>query len=137
MDSQTTQNQEPTASTPTEEKILWVEDDSFLTDIIAQKLSEQHWRLLYAREGATALKMVEKEQPNAIILDILLPGMDGLEVLKQLKANPATQNIPVLMFSNIDDQAKIEQSKSLGAVGFFVKAMTSLETIIAEIQKVL
>lgn len=121
-------------STP--KKILWVEDDSFLTNIIAQKLSEQHWELLYALEGASALKIAEKEQPDVIVLDILLPGMDGLEVLTQLKANEGTKHIPVLMFSNFDDPTKIEQSKALGAEDFFVKAMTSLETIIAEIQKI-
>lgn len=118
-------------------KILWVEDDSFLTNIIAQKLSEQHWGLLYASEGASALQMARKEQPDAIVLDILLSGMDGLEVLAQLKAGEETKHIPVLMFSNLDDQAKIEQSKTLGAEGFFVKAMTTLEAIIAEIQKVI
>lgn len=117
-------------------KILWVEDDSFLTDIIAQKLSEQHWELLYALEGASALALAHKEQPNAIVLDILLPGMDGLEVLAQLKADEETKHIPVIMFSNFDDKEKIEKSKTLGAENFFVKATTDLETVIAEIQKI-
>jgi len=118
-------------------KILWVEDDSFLTDIIAQKLSQQHLELLYASEGVGALQKARKEHPDAIVLDILLPGMDGLEVLTQLKADDETKHIPVIMFSNLNDQAKIEQSKTLGAEGFFVKAMTNLETILAEIQKVI
>lgn len=122
---------------PAKKKILWVEDDSFLNNIIAQKLSEQHWELLYAREGVSALQMAHKEQPDAIVLDILLPGMDGLELLAQLKADEKTKHIPVLMFSNLDDQAKIAQSKTLGAEGFFIKAVTTLETIIAEIQKVI
>lgn len=122
---------------PAEKKILWVEDDSFLTDIIAQKLSKEHWELLYASEGASALKIAHKEKPDAIVLDILLSGMDGLEVLAQLKADEETRHIPVLMFSNFDDQAKIAQSKTLGAEGFFIKAMTTLGTIIAEIQKII
>ena len=80
MEPQISTNGEP-ASVSAEKKILWVEDDSFLTDIIAQKLSEQNWKLLYALEGASALAMAHKEQPDAIVLDILLPGMDGMERL--------------------------------------------------------
>lgn len=123
-------------SVPAQKKILWVEDDSFLLDIIAQKLSEQHWKLLYALDGASALALAQKEQPDAIILDILLPGMDGLHVLAKLKADEATKHIPVIMFSNFDDKEKVEKSKELGAEGFFVKAMVTLEMIVAEIQKV-
>lgn len=136
MEPQISTNGEP-ASVSAEKKILWVEDDSFLTDIIAQKLSEQNWKLLYALEGASALAMAHKEQPDAIVLDILLPGMDGLEVLAKLKADESTKHIPVIMFSNFDDKEKIEKSKALGAEGFFVKAMVTLETIITEIQKVI
>lgn len=121
----------------TKKKILWVEDDSFLSDIIAQKLSEQHWELLCAFDGASTLQMAHEKHPDLIVLDIILPGMDGLELLTRLKADEETKNIPVLMFSNLDDPAKITQSKTLGAEGFFVKAVTTLGTIIAEIQKIL
>ncbi|MHB8860520.1 MAG: response regulator [Minisyncoccota bacterium] len=118
-------------------KILWVEDDSFLIDIIAQKLTQEQWELLYANDGAAALRVAHEKKPDAIILDILLPGIDGIEVLRQLKADEETKNIPVLMFSNLDDKEKIAQGKELGAEGFFIKATSTLESIIEEIQKVL
>jgi PleD family two-component response regulator len=121
----------------TDKKILWVEDDLFLNNIIAQKLSGLQWKFLYALEGVSALKIAHEEKPDVIVLDIVLPGQDGLEILTQLKADEATKNIPVIMFSNLSDPAKIKQSKELGGESFFVKATTSLEAIIEEIQRVI
>lgn len=128
---------ETSAALPVSKKVLWVEDDSFLKNIIAQNLSQQHLEVLYAVEGASVLQIAQKEQPAVIVLDILLPGIDGLEVLTRLKAAPETKHIPVLMFSNFDDKEKIEQSKALGAEDFFVKAVTPLEEIIEKIQQII
>ena len=122
---------------PNKVKILWVEDDSFLTNIIAQQLAQQNWELVYAAEGASAIALAHKERPDVIVLDVLLPGMDGVEVLRQLKADEETKNIPVIMFSNFDDKAKIAESLGLGAQGYLVKANVDLETIVAEIQKII
>jgi DNA-binding response OmpR family regulator len=127
------QDKEQTA--PPKKKILWVEDDSFLTNIIAQELSKQQWTIIYAADGATALPLARTEQPDAIVLDILLPGIDGIEVLTQLKGSDETKRIPVIMFTNLDDQEKIDRSIALGAAGFFIKATVTLEAITAEIQK--
>ncbi len=118
-------------------KILWLEDDKFLSDIIAQKLSHGNAKLLYAKDGNQALLVAKEQKPDVILLDILLPGMDGIEVLKQLKADPETKDIPVIMFSNLDDKEKVDQSMTFGAKGFFVKASMDLDQIIAEILKVL
>jgi len=118
-------------------KILWVEDDAFLNEIIAEKLVEQGWELIPAAEGVAALALAHEKQPDIIILDILLPGMDGMEVLSKLKSDEGTKNIPIIMFSNLDDKAKIEQSKKLGAKDFYVKATTDLETIVKDIEKII
>lgn len=135
MDVPIVESPEQTAAAA--KKILWVEDDAFLTNIIAHELSNQHWQVLYAREGVTSLAIAKSEKPDAIVLDIMLPGMDGFEVLKRLKADDETKDIPVVMFTNLDDPEKVELSKILGAEGFFVKALVSLDSIIAEIQKVI
>jgi len=119
---------------PTRHKVLWVEDDSFLNDIIAQKLAQQDWNILNASEGETALHLAQTEHPAVIVLDILLPGMDGIEVLRRLKSDESTKDIPVILFTNLDDAEKMEQSKALGVAGFFVKAKTDLETIITAVQ---
>lgn len=122
---------------PDKKKILWVEDDTFLTGIIAQKLLLQGWELIPAAEGVRALALAHDKRPDIIILDILLPGMDGLEVLSKLKDDEDTKNIPVLIFSNFDDKEKRGRAAELGANGFFVKASVDLDAIVAEIQKII
>lgn len=118
-------------------KILWAEDDNFLIDLIARRLSHEGSVLLTSTKGSEVVAMAEKEQPDIIMLDILMPDTDGLEVLSALKSGEATKHIPVIMFSNLDDKPKADQSRTLGAAGFFVKAMTNLDEIVAEIQKVI
>lgn len=131
----------PDAATPASnlkgKKILWVEDDQFLQNIISHKLGQEDVVIKYAQEGQGALDLAVSEKADIIVLDILLPGIDGVEVLRQLRANPATQAIPVIMFSNVDDKARMEESQKLGVRGFFVKTSMTMEEIIAEINKAL
>ena len=118
-------------------KLLWVEDDQFLKNIISHKLAQEDVAIVYAQEGQSALALAASEKPDLIVLDILLPGIDGVEVLRQLKANPATQAIPVIMFSNVDDKARIDETHKLGVAGFFVKTSMTMDEIIAEMSKAL
>ena len=117
-------------------KVLWVEDDPFLYGIIAQKLQQRNWEVTNTAKGEEVLQLVRTLRPNVIVLDIILPGMDGMEVLKQLKGDESMRNIPVILFSNVYDAGKVQESKLLGAESFLVKAETELETILAEIEKV-
>jgi DNA-binding response OmpR family regulator len=118
-------------------KVLWVEDDQFLKNIISHKLTQEKVSIIYAEEGETALQSAMNEKPDLIVLDILLPGLDGVEVLRRLKSSDETKNIPVIMFSNVDDKARIEESQKHGAVGFFVKTSMNMDEIIAELDKAL
>ena len=118
-------------------KIMWVEDDKFLSDIIARKLSAHGCVLLHAAEGESALKMLEKEHPDLVLLDILLSGIDGFEILKRIKSNEKIRKTPVILLSNLGQKEDIEKGESLGAARFLVKATVTLDEIIAEIQKVL
>jgi CheY-like chemotaxis protein len=118
-------------------KVMWVEDDKFLSDIIARKLSREKCVLHHATEGESAIAMAEKEQPDVILLDILLPGIDGFEILSRLKSNPLTKNIPVIFLSNLGQQSDIERGQRLGAARFLVKATVTLDEIVNEIKKVL
>lgn len=115
--------------------ILWVEDDQFLKDIISHKLAQEQVTIHYAKEGQSALDLAASEKPNLIVLDILLPGIDGVEVLRRLKAGPLTKDIPVIMFSNVDDKARIEETQKLGIAGFFVKTYMTMDEIINELSK--
>ncbi|MDO8594411.1 MAG: response regulator [bacterium] len=118
-------------------KIMWVEDDKFLSDIIARKLSAQGCVLSHATEGEEALRLLEKEQPDLILLDILLPGLSGFEILTRIMANEKTKHIPVILLSNLGQKADIEKGKSLGAVRFLIKATVTLDEIVEEIKTVL
>jgi DNA-binding response OmpR family regulator len=118
-------------------KVMWVEDDIFLSEIIARKLSTEGCKLLHFSEGQTALSQVETEMPDIILLDILLSGIDGFEILRQLKERPKTKNIPVILLSNLGQQSDIEKGKKMGADKFLIKATVTLDEIIMEIRRVL
>ena len=118
-------------------KIMWVEDDSFLSDIIARKLSVYGCVLVSARDGEQALSIVEKEIPDIILLDILLPGMSGFELLEKLKSNEKIKNIPVIILSNLSQKSDIEKGKELKAERFLVKATLTLDEIMRQIGEIL
>lgn len=118
-------------------KIMWVEDDVFLGDIIARKLSAEGCILVRVQDAEQALSLVESEIPDIILLDILLPGLNGFELLEQLKANQKIKHIPVVLLSNLGQKSDIERGKSLGASRFLVKASLKLDEVIEEIGKVL
>lgn len=117
-------------------KIMWVEDDRFLSDIIARKLSLEGCSLINATDGAEALRLLEKEHPDLVLLDILLPGVDGYQVLKRIKTEKRTENIPVILLSNLGGRDDIEKGMALGAARFLVKATVTLDEIVDEIKAV-
>jgi DNA-binding response OmpR family regulator len=118
-------------------KILWVEDDQFLNDIITRKLSTAECVFFHASEGEEALRIVNDEIPDIIMLDILLSGMDGFEILRQVKNNPKTKHIPVILLSNLGQESDIKKGKSLGAELFLIKATVTPNEIVDKIKEVL
>ncbi len=118
-------------------KIMWVEDDKFLSDIIARKLSAQGSVLIHASDGGTALKILENESPDIVLLDILLSGIDGYEILKRMKSAEKTKHIPVILLSNLGQKSDVEKGKALGAARFLIKATVTLDEIVEEIKAVL
>ena len=118
-------------------KVLWVEDDSFLGDILAAKLSAAQCTVLYAKDGEAALKIVETDTPDIVLLDLVLPGISGFDVLEQLKKNDKTKNVPVIILSNLAQESDLERAKKLGAFKHFVKASIDPVNIIREITSTL
>ncbi len=118
-------------------KIMWVEDDKFLSDIIARKLSVQGCQLFHATDGVQAFKILETETPDLILLDILLSGIDGFEILKQIKSKEATARIPVILLSNLGQREDVEKGKMLGAARFLIKATVTLDEIVEEMKNVI
>ena len=118
-------------------RVLMVEDDKFLSDLLGMKLTQEKCEILRATTGQEALKHAKESAPDVILLDIVLPGMDGFAILTELKRDDKTKNIPVLVLSNLGQEEDIAKAKELGATGFFVKAMLTPEQIITEIRKAL
>lgn len=115
-------------------KILIVEDDKFLRGLIASKLAKEGFEVVEAADGEDGVKKIPEAMPNLVLLDLLLPGIDGFEVLKQVKAIEAVKNIPVIILSNLGAKEDIEKGLSLGAIDFMVKAHFTPEEIIEKVR---
>jgi len=118
-------------------KVLIVDDDAFLSGIYATKLELEGFAVAAARDGDEGLKAALKEIPDLILLDVLMPKLDGFEVLKRLKAEPATKNIPVIMLTNLGQKEDIEKGLEEGAVDYLIKAHFVPAEAVAKIKKVL
>jgi DNA-binding response OmpR family regulator len=117
--------------------ILLVEDDTFLIDILVQKFKSDGYDIIHAGDGETALKKVHENDPDLIFLDIILPGMNGFEVLKKLEDDDTVRDVPVAFLSNLGQKEDIEKGKRLGAVDFIVKANHSLDEIVNKAGEIL
>ena len=109
--------------------ILIVEDDLFLAKAYEQAFEKLECTITTLYEGGEAFATAKKLQPAVILLDILLPVLDGFEVLKQLKNDPSTRDIPVIIASNLGQESEIETGKELGANNYIVKSDTSITEI--------
>jgi len=118
-------------------KILIIEDDQFLREFLFKKLSEENFEVLAAKEGKEGVELAKKEKPDLILLDLILPEKNGYEVLEDLKKNPLTSEIPVLVLSNLGQKEEIEEAFRKGAKDYLIKAYFSLEEIVSKIRLLL
>jgi len=120
-------------------KILVVDDDAAICSLagacIRHVLGESY-RVSYARNGKKALEAVRREQPDLVLLDILMPVMDGFEVCRQLKSTPGTDGIPILFLTALGEDANIEKGLALGGDGYVVKPFNAV-TLAAQITELL
>ena len=117
-----------------EKKVLVIEDDTLLKDMLGQQLTKDGWQVLHATEGSQALTLAEGEHPNIVLLDLLLPGMSGFEVLSALKEKDVTKDIPVIILSNLGQQEDIDRGMKLGAADFMIKSNFTLDEVSAKIK---
>ncbi|MEA3464072.1 MAG: response regulator [Patescibacteria group bacterium] len=107
---------------PKKKKILIVEDDQIISSMYKTKLEADSFEVLIADNGADGLKLAKEQMPGIVMLDIILPQLDGFSVLEALKKNQATKNIPVVMLTNLGTDEDKVKGKKLGAVDYLVKA---------------
>ena len=115
-------------------KILWVEDDKLIGTILAKKLTSSGFDLFHAKSGEEALEALKQTIPDVIVLDLLLPGMNGFDILTKINEDPGFKNVPVMILSNLSKPSDIDRAKTLGAKRFLIKAASSLEDIVREVR---
>lgn len=120
-----------------EKKILVVEDDKGLRRAITFMLEQVGHKVILAEDGEVALRMVESEMPNLILLDLIIPKVNGFEVLRRLKGDARTKDIPVVCFSNLSQENDKEQVLGMGAVEFVMKADVSVDQVLGIVTKYL
>ncbi|MEG3842157.1 response regulator [Microcoleus sp. herbarium14] len=116
-----------------ENTILVVDDTPSNLQVLFDVLSEQDYRVAIAKNGETALQRVQSSQPNLILLDVMMPGIDGFETCKRLKSNPDTRDIPVIFMTALSDSVDKIKGLSLGAVDYITKPIQH-EEVLARIQ---
>jgi DNA-binding response OmpR family regulator len=118
-------------------KILIVEDDRFLRELIARKLRNEGYEVIEAIDGEEGLKRIKEEKPDLVLLDLILPGIDGFEVLESAKKEPEIAPIPVIILSNLGQREEIERGLKLGAIDYLIKAHFTPGEIIEKIKNIL
>ena len=118
-------------------KILIVEDDKFLRELIARKLTAENYQTIEAIDGEEGLKKIKEEKPDLVLLDLILPGIDGFEVLSRIKEDPSLASIPVIILSNLGQREDVERGMKLGAVDYLVKAHFTPNEIIEKVKAAL
>ncbi|MDP1759860.1 MAG: response regulator [Candidatus Woesebacteria bacterium] len=114
-------------------KILLVEDDLFLSSLLKNRLEKEKYEVLAAHDGDEALKLLRTSKPDLILLDLILPGKSGFEVLEEIKADPQLRDkakIPVIIISNLGQESDLERGRELGVVDYFVKARISIDDLV-------
>jgi len=117
--------------------ILIIEDEQTILKAIQIALEEAGYQVFTAIDGESGEGAAKTEKPDLILLDIILPRKNGLDVLKSLKADEATKRIPVILLTNLSDTDTVSQGVALGARGYLVKANYSLDEVVAKVKEVL
>ncbi|MDD3170487.1 MAG: response regulator [Candidatus Paceibacterota bacterium] len=118
-------------------KVLIIEDDKFLRELLGKKLSNVGYAAILAVDGEEGLEKIKKDKPDIVLLDLILPGINGFEVLERYKKDASISSVPVIILSNLGQSEDIEKGLKLGAKDFLVKAHFTPQEIVNKLQMVL
>ncbi len=118
-------------------RVLFVEDDVLLQDIMGRALRSAGFDFFAAMSGKEALELIDKQLFDLILLDIILPGIDGFEILGNLRKNPKTLDIKIIILSNLSSPEDVRRGLELGALYYLVKAKYSPSEIVEHVKRVL
>jgi len=123
--------------TKDKKKILVVEDDPMISSMYKTKFEVDGFEVFTADNGATGLELAKKEKPDIVMLDIILPQLDGFSVLEQIKQDKATKSIPVIMLTNLSTDEDKKKGEKMGALDYLVKASLTPGQISEKIKQIL
>lgn len=115
-------------------KVLWVEDDRLIGNILKKKILSSGLDLVHVQDGMMALESLKTRKPDVIVADLILPGMDGFELIEAINKDKTMDDVPKMILSNLSKTGDIDRAKSLGVKKYLVKASTSLDQVIVEIK---
>jgi DNA-binding response OmpR family regulator len=118
-------------------KILLIEDDPFLSSLLKSRFAKEGFDVTHAATGDDGVKMLLQGGFDLVLLDLILPGKSGFEVMEEINNNPSAPKIPILIISNLGQDSDIEKGKELGAVGYLIKARTSIDSLISKVKEFL
>lgn len=116
-------------------KILIIEDDSFVVKVFLERLQDEGFEVAVATNGEEGLRMTRAEKPDLVLLDLILPQMNGFDYLRKVKKDSQSRKIPVLILSNLGQDEDVSLGKKLGAVDYLVKTSHPLRSVVEKIKK--
>lgn len=121
----------------TTKKILIIEDDPFLSEMYVEKLNQAGFEPEVAADGKDGMTKLKSLKPDLVLLDIVLPKMDGFEILKKLKADAGFKNVPVILLTNLGQKDEVEKGLALGADEYIIKAHFTPTAVVAKVKELL
>lgn len=117
--------------------ILLIEDDPFLVDLYTTKFKEVGFEVEVATNGQEGLKKIKARKPDLLLLDIVLPGTNGWEILEEIKRNEALKDLKIVILSNLTQKEEVEKGMELGAAKYLIKTHYTPSEVVEEIKKIL
>ncbi|MFH0969187.1 MAG: response regulator, partial [Patescibacteria group bacterium] len=118
-------------------KILLVEDDLFILNMYKEKIEKKNFKVECAEDGISALEIARESIPDAILLDVVMPLMDGFETLQAIKKDEKLRGIPIILLTNLGQREDVEKGLKMGAADYIIKAHFTPSEVVDKINSVI
>lgn len=119
------------------QRILIIEDDPFLSEIYVTKFDQEDFEVDIAKDGKEGFAAAKESRPDIVLLDVVLPEVDGFEVLRLFKKNSFLKNIPIILLTNLSQKNEVEKGMKLGASAYFIKAHFTPTEVVEKVKEIL
>lgn len=118
-------------------KVLIIEDDSYISDMYKIKFDSENFETTVAEDGIMGIKEIERQKPDIVLLDVVMPKVDGFSVLKMIKKNENFKDIPVVMLTNLGQKDNVERGFELGATSYIIKAHFTPSEVVKKVKEIM